>query len=34
VLAVPKLYNALNQLPHSPSSTDGFRDLAEALRAQ
>ena len=34
VLAVPKLYTALNQLPHSPSSTDGFRDLAEALRAQ
>ncbi len=34
VIAVPKLYNALNQLPHSPSSDDGFRDLAEALRAQ
>ncbi len=34
VAAVPKLYNALSQLPHSPSSEDGFRDLAEALRAQ
>ena len=34
VIAVPKLYNALNQLPHAPSSEDGFRDLAEALRAQ
>ncbi|MDB5649060.1 MAG: ATPase, FliI/YscN family [Hyphomicrobiales bacterium] len=32
--AVPKLYNALMQLPHAPSSEDGFRDLAEALRAQ
>jgi flagellum-specific ATP synthase len=32
--AVPKLYNALMQLPHAPSSDDGFRDLAEALRAQ
>lgn len=34
VSAVPKLYAALNQLPHAPSSEDGFRDLAEALRAQ
>jgi flagellum-specific ATP synthase len=34
VAAVPKLYAALNQLPHAPSSEDGFRDLAEALRAQ
>ena len=34
VVAVPKLYGALNQLPHAASSEDGFRDLAEALRAQ
>ena len=34
VVAVPKLYSALNQLPHAPSSEDGFRDLAEALRSQ
>ncbi len=34
VVAVPKLYGALTQLPHAPSSEDGFRDLAEALRAQ
>lgn len=34
IVAVPKLYNALTQLPHAPSSQDGFRDLAEALRAQ
>ena len=33
VVAVPKLYNALSQLPHAAVSEDLFRDLAEALRA-